>query len=251
MILAIVVASVLHAPGDVPPVRDVHISAAAERSLGFVRPVDVDTRRAIVESMRECNEEVECVERILRSAQIDVVVHIVANFEVDPPILSTEVQDVSSGDIIVSDVTETRRDVTIVKAAVDETVVHVFSSAGYEIGGQLFVDVEPKDATVTIDTTGFRMLLSPRRFSVPVGTVGIRAERDGYEAATRKVHVEPGATESVHLDLTPLPSESLLASPWFWVGVGAVVLVTGGVVLAVQADRPATFCVSNDVERCQ
>jgi len=127
--------------------------------------------------------------------------------------------------------------------------------------GTLEIAVSPETAAVLVN--GERT--DKRKVVLPVGRVTVRAKQQGYTAEQEVVNVEGGQSYTVHLTLNPLAStplesapvattpettepqepgssdlvaegpsddsDSLIASPWLWVGVGLAVV--GGVVATI------------------
>lgn len=93
----------------------------------------------------------------------------------------------------------------------------------------------PVSALVTVDGKPFGR--TPTEGIVSAGTHALVASAEGYSDAPTQAVVTAGASKEVSIELH---KKTILKSPWFWTGVGVVVVgAVVGVVAALLIERPA------------
>lgn len=200
-----------------------------------------------------CGSDQACVARILQDVGADSGLRAIVNFALEPPLVTVAV--------VAADGRRTRSP-TLAEAGPRAPWDQVFVEAtratldelGFVPAGRLEVTTEPAGAPVTVDgappdaSGGWR--LRPGRHVVRGEGPGGKAEVEAVVLAHRTTQVA-----------LPLPtarvtdSGGVLASPWFWAGVGVVVLgaATAAVVAADPFARdpaPGCFCVTTQGGPC-
>ncbi len=116
----------------------------------------------------------------------------------------------------------------------------------------LVVVSSPAGAQVTFD--GEILGVTPLEVQVDAGQHDIRVEKPGYIAARERVAFVDGVTESLNLELVPLPriddptAKLMRSLGWASVGVSVAALITGGVLIGVDKKPVTSRCEGDDID---
>ncbi len=190
----------------------------------------VDGVEPIATIVRDCGSDTHCIARALRLARIDLGLRVIANFALDPPLITLNLIGSADERVIGESVVELEdRSIAEVVAGATERLL---DSGSFAPGGRLMVDVEPLDAAVEVQPpAAANTVIAPGRYRV-------RAAKDGYLERAVDVELAAGAEERVRLALEPVPAPSLVESPWLWTGVGVGVAVIGAVAAVLIVTKP-------------
>jgi hypothetical protein len=219
---------------------------ARSPDLSVIPPLAPETAE-LAGALRESLSDPRAFSRRLHAAGIDLGLVVIANFSVAPAILSVQlVTDDESRPPAETFEAFDPNDPGALMAAVGALSVQVLESAGCAVGGRILVSVSPPTAAVWLD--GEARTAPPLRVESGAATRAIaavpgphelRASLDGYEAATQTVVVVK--EHDVTLSVALLERQSVFASPWLWIAVGAAVLGGGAIAYGVahRSDAPS------------
>jgi hypothetical protein len=196
----------------------------------------------IATTVRDCGSDVPCIARALRLARIDLGLRVIANFALEPPLITLNL--IAEERVVAEDLAELDGPLAEVLARSTEKILR-----SYPRGGRLSVEVSPLDAAVTISPPPNGSVIAP-------GTVQVTAAKDGYLPRTTSVAIAEGTEQSVRLVLDPVPEEaSVVESPWLWAGVGVGVAAIVTVVLVVtnpfsREPEEGIVCVTTPMGGC-
>jgi hypothetical protein len=182
-----------------------------------------------------CAADTACIASQLAPFDADLGIVVIANLEIDPPLLSILLLDTAKRETIGESTGEVS---SAIERAILQRTVALLDAAGHPRSGRLFVQVSPPNAAIAIG--GAKPDLgAPNRFTVPPGSYDIVASADGFEGSTTLAHVKSG--ETTHVSITLSEETSVFETPWFWVVTSAVV---------VAAAATATGIALSSTERC-
>ncbi len=222
---------------------------AAFRAADFRQGLDllsynavfVDGAEPIATTVRDCGSDVPCIAKALDAAHVDLGLRAIANFALDPPLLTLTL--IGEGSTLGEAVVE-------VDQALDDAVMDATAKLleRYPRGGRIAVAVTPPDALVTIDPAASGV--------VAAGTYHVRAAKDGFTSREVEVQISEGEEKRVDLALDPIVAESsIVESPWLWTGIGAGVVAIVAVVLIAtnpfsHGPDEGTACITTPAGGC-
>lgn len=214
---------------------DVHarVEAIAARRAGLSivsRTAFLTTPNEVIRQLGDCALEAECLARAARSFTARYLIVVVANTELDPPLVATLLIDVDEQKLVHRAVGgEPNKPLS---ARIEEQVDAALDAAAFVRLARLTIQAEPRDSTIEVPGSVRRE--ADGIFWVAPGDIQLDVKRVGYETEHRSIALAPGSTETIDVALSP--EASVFASPWLWLGVGAV--VAAGIGAAVYATRP-------------
>jgi hypothetical protein len=196
-----------------------------------------------------CGSDQACVARILQEVDADLGLRAIVNFALEPPLVTVSVVE-RDGTRAGSPTLGEAGPAAPWAALLTDGTRTALDALGYSPAGVLVVRTDPPGAAVTVDglaaNPGGQWRLRPGRHVV-------RAEGPGGAVEAEAVVMAHRATElAVALPASAAPTDGgggLFSSPWFWAGVGAVVLgaAAAAVVVADPFARdptPGCLCVT-------
>lgn len=188
-----------------------------------------------------CGADTACIARQLAPFDAQLGVVVIANLELEPPLLSVLLLSTAKERVIGENTAEVPAERVI--ASVLERTSALFDEAGHPRSGRLVIDAEPGRATVTVE--GIAAKSNPGQsnaFTLPPGDYRALASLEGYEPGRTNATVKSGETTSVRITLEK--ETSILESPWFWVISSAVVVAAGATAAGVAlSGNERCFCV--------
>lgn len=232
------------------------LAAAAEFRLGLsvasFNEIQVHGAEPVAAAVRGCGSDPACAARALRLSGYDLGLQVIANFALDPPLVTVALLEVASG---------TNRGEVVVELSAGEPLVErvakeanvILDRAGHPRGGRLRIETSPADSTIIVG--GRRPDAGERGiYTVPAGAQRVEVMHAGFVTEVRDVEVPPGQWIELQFRLNPVQVEerSLLASPWFWgvVGVVALSAATATVLVVTHEPTPSCLCVSTPTSSC-
>jgi hypothetical protein len=181
-----------------------------------------------------CGADTTCIASQLAPFKAKLGVVVIANLEIDPPLLSILLLDTERRTTIGESTGEVGAEL---QRAISDRTSALFDRAGHPRSGRLVVQVSPAQAVVSI--VGQTSDLDARGFTLSPGSYTIVASSDGYEASSATTVVKSGETTEVSIAL--VEESSIFESPWFWIVSSAVVVAAGATAIG--------FALTN-TERC-
>lgn len=229
------------------PVRDTADFRTGLDLLSY-NAVFVDGVEPVATTVRDCGSDVACIARTLRFARIDLGLRVIANFALNPPLLTFNLIDAKEEKVVAEALAELdgRPLIEVLK----QQTADLLDRGGYRIGGRIALSVTPIDAAVAIRPPVSQQIV------IDPGTYSVTASKEGYLPKTIDVLVRPGEESAAQLVLDEVPPEpSVLASPWLWTAVGVVVVgATAAVLVATDpfSSDPTnpTICVTTAAGSC-
>ena len=197
----------------------------------------------VATTVRDCGSDLPCIARALAAAGIDLGLRVIANFALDPPLIT---MNLIVEEKVIREVIDELDDRSLASILEGATELLLWK---YARGGRLAIEVSPSDAAVTIDPPAPDKVMAPGRYRVA-------ATREGYAPDAVEVEIAAGAEQQVRLALAPLPEESsIVESPWLWTGVGAgVVAIVAAVLIATnpfsRSPTEGIVCVTTPSGAC-
>lgn len=188
-----------------------------------------------------CGADTACIARHLAPFDAQLGVVVIANLELDPPLLSV---------LLLSTAAERSIGEETSQVAVDRLVPSIltrtnalFDQAGHPRSGRLVIQAEPGRAVVAVEGTTVKPDPGQSNaFTLPPGDYQVVASLEGFDPGRAGATVKSGETTSVRVELEE--KTSILESPWFWVVSGAVVVAAGATAAGVALSRnDPCFCV--------
>jgi len=216
------------------------VAAAARTRLGlrllsaeeiFVSSSDVAGR------VSDCGSDIDCIANKLRAFDARYGMVVVANFALEPPLISVQLLDTDARTMMANSIGELAAG-GAVSAAVRQHALTVLDGAGFVVAGRLVVDVTPAGATVLVPGAT-PDVGAPNRFTLAPGGYEIRADAAGYHPNAATAQVVAG--ESTKIELTLVEETSVAEQWWFWGLIG--VAVAGGVTAAVVGTATTETCL--------
>lgn len=217
------------------------IAEAATGGLRWLLNVEIpsyDRRARLDDEVRRCGEDNACVVERLASSGVDLGVYVVANFDVDPPLVTIELLDTARRRAIARDIVDVAG--ADLERAIAASVERALVKTGLEVGGAVVADVVPREAELSLDE---RLLEPGVATPARAGPHVIRGRLDGYLSSERLIEIEPRREERVALELETKPG--ITSQWWFWTAI-AVVVAGSAVAVAVVA-QPDTMDVCHPV----
>ena len=190
------------------------------------------------QELANCGTDTACIATRLRATRARLALVVAVNELVRPPLVSVELLDVDVVRSAGRDASRVRTEERDAPGAIRARTAALLDGAGHPPSSRLAIAVEPEDAEVRIEGE----VQAPEAIGdlvVAPGLKRIQVRHDGYHPYDEELVCAPGALQSVDvvLDVDADP----LASPWLWIGAGAVVVA--GVVVAVVALQPGPPCI--------
>ena len=201
--------------------------------------------------LRACGAKLECSVAALRARGVGLGFEITVSLAPGSLLVSTHLIDAGTAAIVGFEVAEPEPTAKSVQGTVHHQLIALLEQGGRKVGGALVVHTDPADAVVRVDdgtpasigpVTG-----SPLRLSLPVGEHTVYAARDGYLDARTSVRL--ARAEDTEIRLT-LEERSILASPWLWVAVGAVVAGTTAALAVALGGEEVAICHARAAAQC-
>lgn len=205
-----------------------HVRSTADFRTGLellsYNAVFVDGAEPVATTVRDCGSDVACIAGALRLARIDLGLRVIANFALEPPLLTFNLIDGQGERVIAETLAELdERPLGELLTAQTADLLH---RGGYRPGGRIALSVRPIDAAVEIEPP------ASQRVVVRPGIYSVTASKEGFVPKTIDLNVTAGAEATAEITLEEVPPEpSILASPWLWTAVGVVVIGTATAVL--------------------
>lgn len=193
-------------------------------AIASYNAIFVDGTEPVATTVRDCGSDVPCIALALRNAGIDLGLRVIANFALEPPLLTFNLVRSSDGSIVAESLGELGA-VSLADVLVEQT--KLLLDRTFHRGGRLEVQVTPQDALVTIDPPRSGGVFAP-------GTYRVSASKEGFLPRTEDVVVRELETATARITLETAPeASSIWESPWLWTAVGVVVVgVTVGALVA-------------------
>ncbi|MEQ8277851.1 MAG: hypothetical protein RMA76_21475 [Deltaproteobacteria bacterium] len=214
----------------------VEATVAARAGVSVMsRTTFLTTPRDVVNRLRDCALEAECLAREARNFSARYLVVVIANTTVQPPIVGTLLIDVDEQKLVHRAVGgKEGAPLDRIALQVDEAL----DRAHFVRLSRLSIRADPADATV-------RLVPAVRRdvdgtFWVNPGEVQIEVQRKGYEPDRRALQLAPGESQTLEVRLQE--ASSVLASPWLWIGVGAAVAASVGAAVVITQSGAGVDC---------
>jgi hypothetical protein len=207
----------------------------------------------IAESALACGQDTACMSQKLAPLSTDLGLVVVINRELDPPLLSVLLLDTQNRRVAAESYGQFKGGIDRIGNELERITAGFFDRLQIPKAGRLVVAVEPKGARLLIPGDYPSDRGQPNAFTVPPGTYEVVATLDGYRRSTAAAIVKSGETTAMALRLEP--EGSLLSSPWFWVGTGAVVAVAATTIILLTRPTESCVCVitaqNNECMVCQ
>ena len=202
--------------------------------------------RELSKQARSCGEDTQCLARVMSTFQADLGLVVLVDQQLKPPLLALLLLDTQNGKALAEHYGSlTKKNIDLqIKTHAEQ----LFEVAGYLQTGQLSIRVQPSSASLYVKD----VLKAPGRHTFPVGVYTIRAHAPNHHDLIRDIRLKGGDILELDLKLKP-EKRSLLKSPWFWIGVGVVVVAAGvatGVSAASQGSTPCLCIESSMGEDC-
>lgn len=231
---------------------DVYAAArrALERHTAYrVAPLDSIRLAERQAAIRECAGKAACFAQKVRSvANPELLLTVSVDRIQDGLLLGLRLVDVRTERQLGAFGDEVPVGMSLI-GVMERTLPEVVPSSVWGQVGDVEIQSDPAHAEVFM---GERTCVSPctlKRLVPQIYPVVVR--KSGFNPWQGSVEIAPGETVHVQAELEK-PSESLFSSPWFWTGVGAVVVataVTSFVVLS-RNDGPLVVCVAPSRADC-
>ncbi len=228
---------------------------ALARSAEFVPEIRVvpyhrlvlDGQNTVSRRIGDCGSDLTCVSQALEDADIPLLLRAIVNFALKPPLVSLNLIDSASGRLLAEAIAELQTEQTL-PSLLKTSAYRLFADGGLSVVGRLRVTTSPEGVQVRIGGKALPPRPIQRAVSMRPGTYEVIGEHDGYTAAKRTIHIEPGAPSELHLSLSE--TQSFMGSAWFWGLVGAAALGTTALVVVAsqgggdQPDGPRCLCIA-------
>lgn len=196
----------------------------------------IDGVEPIAKSVRGCGSDQACVSKVLKLANIQLGLQVIANFAAEPALITLNLLDTDAAKVSIDALEELKGGMDL-KGVLRLQVARLLDSAGYQRGGRLAVSRRPPDAVVTVGEGEPADAGRPDLFTLKPGPYEVTAQREGFVTQKKTVTIREKALTEWGFELQAVPEESsFFASPWFWAIVGAAVV--GGTTAALVATDP-------------
>lgn len=216
------------------------VETLAKRRAGIdvvSRSAFLTTSRDTIRALGDCALESQCLARVARAFTARYLVVVVVNTTVEPPLVATLLVDVDAQKLVHRSLEDGGQGLL---ARLDLQVDGALDAAGLDRLARLTVRTEPPDARVQVSRPARRD--ADGTLWVASGDVRLAVQRDGFEPEQRALSLTPGADQTVDIRLDR--ESSILASPWLWIGVAAVVAAGASAAFVVgENDRAVCACV--------
>jgi hypothetical protein len=194
-----------------------------------VRAIDAD-----VQALRSCGTDRACMSSVAAALDADRLLLLVVHATHDHSFVAAEI--VIDGAPVRALVEANEIDLV---AALAKACEKALDQSGYVKKGRVIVEVTPKETRVEIAGAEREELVANRFLAAP-GRHVLRAWREGFTDRSLEIEVRPGGETRLSIELEPEPT--LLASPWFWAGVGGAAIAIGAG--AFFLFRPEAVCLT-------
>lgn len=221
----------------------------------------------LADRVRDCGADVPCAAAELARLGVPYVLVVVVNTQLVPPLAGARLIDTRAGRLVAESVERVEprpgapasRGHGALLEGVTIRAAEVFDGGGYRVLARLTVRASPPEAVVhlassergDLEDRGAGDLVRPTAGVALVPPGRWRVVATAGDRSSEVVDVELGPGEERTVELSVPPETDLLASPWFWVGVGA--LIAAGVGAAVVLTAPAdgrVICVRLEGADC-
>ncbi|MEQ8278221.1 MAG: PEGA domain-containing protein [Deltaproteobacteria bacterium] len=204
----------------------------------------------VARTLRECGARPDCIRRVMREHDIDLLLNVIASYAVDPPIVTlTLIDDGESTQNVVF-----QPAASSVTALLPNKAAQLLDTAGFDRVGGASIAVVPAGARIALEGADLeRSDAGQSTFRATPGTYALSVTLDGHEPIRREVSIAEGETTRVELLLQPIAVEpAIVERHWFWVAVGAVVVgaATTAVVVATRPDAATCLCIGGPETVC-
>lgn len=195
----------------------------------------------ISNAVQSCGADARCTSSELRKVGADLGLIAVVNLVVEPPLISLRLVDASEERVVGVATDSSRPGPEAISEALRTQAGRLLDEAGFSLGARITFDTMPAGAHVEVQ--GFEAELgAPNVFFLPPGTYLVRAMQDGFSPFETSVTLVAG--ESRHHALELSEDTTLFESPWFWIGLGAVVAGATATAIVLSAPRDRCICVA-------
>lgn len=201
---------------------------------------------ASASAIRDCGADGACVLRLFGSRPPALLVIAALNFDLDPKAAALTFLDPKTR----SPHNQLLSIEGALAPAIAKAVLQRLLATGFVRGGQARIEVQPKDAQVSLPS-GFARIPSGG-YRAPPGSYRILARAEGYEDASGTLTIDPSRESSLRLTLRK-SEPSVLSAPWFWVVCGAVVAAGAATALGLTLagdDAPQQLCFTTPGRGC-
>jgi hypothetical protein len=230
---------------------------AAAQWRGALRPMTVGDYyfhggQELARRSLACGPDAACITRELRPMDAGLGLLVLVNGELTPPLVSLLLLDARAGSVVAEWAGQVPGGPEAVEGAIRARAAEFLDAQGYLQSGRLRVAAQPPQAALVVDDGAQPDLGRADTFTLPPGHHTVRVSAEGHEARTLSAEVRPG--EVTELAVTLAEADSVLSSPWLWLGVGAVAAgVAAGVAAASLGGGAGPTCacvVTRDQPTC-
>lgn len=185
-----------------------------------------------------CGANSRCLADVYADGPPRLVLVVVINAIASPIVLSARILDVARARFV-AEQDQDVSDNSELPARLRSLIAATLDAAGQPRWATLHLELDPPNARVEIGS----IATLGGDVRAPPGPVELTVRADGYEARHLSLVLEAAERRAVTVSLTR--QENVLASPWFWVGAGAI-LATAAVVVTVVAwpERSTVLCLA-------
>lgn len=196
-----------------------------------------------------CGTDVACIGAKARGAGVDLVLVTVVNLEIEPALIVTQLVGASSDTVRQRGVAEVPHDQDLRRALLDHVSAVLVEDLHPRLG-RLVVDMNPRDAALSIDGLPPPSRMVRGGWLVEPGLHEVLATAPDHRDASAVADVPAGG--EVTLSLALEPESSWVRSPWLWIAVGVVVAAgaTTAALAATTGDPGVVVCHASSPARC-
>lgn len=201
---------------------------------------------ARVSAAEACGVDPACWSARLAPSGADLAIIVLANVMGDAPLAAVRVLELRSGRQLGKAAEPV--DASDAEAVIAQRLAGLLDEAGYPRVARVSVDRSPADAVVRAVGEAGSVILDGGAAAVAPGEWLIRVERAGYLPQELRVEARSGVDTRVHVELTE--ERTWLESPWLWVGVLSVAVISGAAAIAASTSGGRCVCVAGPDQTC-
>ncbi len=193
--------------------------------------IDLLLEEEISIAARECGPDERCIASQLRAGGADLGFIVVINTEVKPAMFAVRLIEAQNATTIAESMT--RAEAASLNEAVAKRTEAVLAETPHAVMARLRIQTDPPDSMVKIDGASLGAAVAGAYFVAPGKH---RVSASGVDHLDGAVDVSAEAGKDTDVKLVLVERETLLESPWLWLGAGVVAI--GTVVAIAFLTRP-------------